>query len=100
MTSSNSSICSDTRTWIRLNIPNGSKYALDISELLALDNAEKRRFVLGALIHDIGKLEIPWSILNKKDKLTAEEWETIKGHVTWGKNGDHERSLRRSDSVY
>ncbi|NMI05243.1 diguanylate cyclase [Paenibacillus sp. SZ31] len=61
------------------------KYALDISELLKLDNAEKRRFVLGALIHDIGKLEIPWSILNKKDKLTAEEWETIKGHVTWGK---------------
>lgn len=61
------------------------KYALDISELLALDNAEKRRFVLGALIHDIGKLEIPWSILNKKDKLTPEEWETIKGHVTWGK---------------
>ncbi|WP_433749874.1 bifunctional diguanylate cyclase/phosphohydrolase [Paenibacillus amylolyticus] len=61
------------------------KYALDISELLELDNAEKRRFVLGALIHDIGKLEIPWSILNKKDKLTAEEWETIKGHVTWGK---------------
>jgi len=61
------------------------KYSLDISELLALDNAEKRRFVLGALIHDIGKLEIPWSILNKKDKLTAEEWETIKGHVTWGK---------------
>lgn len=61
------------------------KYALDISELLTLDNADKRRFVLGALIHDIGKLEIPWSILNKKDKLTAEEWETIKGHVTWGK---------------
>lgn len=61
------------------------KYALDISELLELENVEKRSFVLGALIHDIGKLEIPWSILNKKEKLTAEEWETIKGHVTWGK---------------
>ncbi|MBU5355046.1 diguanylate cyclase [Paenibacillus barcinonensis] len=61
------------------------KYALDISEVLKLDNAEKRRFVLGALIHDIGKLEIPWSILNKKEKLTSEEWDTIKGHVTWGK---------------
>ncbi|MFS0873369.1 diguanylate cyclase [Paenibacillus xylanilyticus] len=61
------------------------KYALDLSEQLELDNVEKRRFVLGALIHDIGKLEIPWSILNKKEKLTAEEWETIKGHVTWGK---------------
>ncbi|WP_413374722.1 diguanylate cyclase [Paenibacillus taichungensis] len=61
------------------------KYALDLSELLELDNVEKRNFVLGALIHDIGKLEIPWSILNKKEKLTSEEWETIKGHVTWGK---------------
>ncbi|MGR6541548.1 bifunctional diguanylate cyclase/phosphohydrolase [Paenibacillus tundrae] len=61
------------------------KYALDMSEILELDNAEKRLFVLGALIHDIGKLEIPWSILNKKDTLTCEEWETIKGHVTWGK---------------
>ena len=61
------------------------KYALDISEVLKLDNVEKRRFVLGALIHDIGKLEIPWSILNKKEKLNAEEWETIKGHVIWGK---------------
>lgn len=61
------------------------KYALDLSELLELDNVEKRNFVLGALIHDIGKLEIPWSILNKKEKLTAEEWETIKGHVIWGK---------------
>ncbi|MEK4054168.1 diguanylate cyclase [Paenibacillus sp. FSL F4-0087] len=61
------------------------KYALDLSELLELDNVEKRSFVLGALIHDIGKLEIPWSILNKKEKLTAEEWETIKGHVIWGK---------------
>ncbi|MBY0206430.1 MULTISPECIES: diguanylate cyclase [Paenibacillus] len=61
------------------------KYALDISEVLKLDNAEKRRFVLGALIHDIGKLEIPWSILNKREKLTCEEWDTIKGHVTWGK---------------
>ncbi|WP_405154886.1 diguanylate cyclase [Paenibacillus sp. FSL K6-0108] len=61
------------------------KYALDLSELLELDNVNKRSFVLGALIHDIGKLEIPWSILNKKEKLTAEEWETIKGHVTWGK---------------
>ncbi|MEC0126057.1 bifunctional diguanylate cyclase/phosphohydrolase [Paenibacillus pabuli] len=61
------------------------KYALDLSELLELENVEKRNFVLGALIHDIGKLEIPWSILNKKEKLTAEEWETIKGHVTWGK---------------
>lgn len=61
------------------------RYALDISELLKLDTLTKRQFTLGALIHDIGKLEIPWGILNKKDKLAPEEWEMVKWHVTWGK---------------
>ncbi|MBY9080058.1 diguanylate cyclase [Paenibacillus sp. HN-1] len=61
------------------------RYAMDMSELLELDNLTKRQFTLGALIHDIGKLEIPWGILNKKEKLSAEEWEMVKWHVTWGK---------------
>ncbi|WNS41855.1 diguanylate cyclase [Paenibacillus sp. MMS20-IR301] len=61
------------------------RYAMDISELLQLDNPARRQFTLGALIHDIGKLEIPWGILNKKDKLLPEEWEMVKWHVTWGK---------------
>lgn len=61
------------------------RYAMDMSELLELDNSTKRQFTLGALIHDIGKLEIPWGILNKREKLSAEEWEMVKWHVTWGK---------------
>lgn len=61
------------------------RYAMDMSEVLGLESTERRTFVLGALIHDIGKLEIPWGILNKKDKLTANEWETVKRHVSWGK---------------
>lgn len=61
------------------------RYALDISGRLNLDPLSRRQFTLGALIHDIGKLEIPWAILNKKDKLAAEEWEMVKWHVTWGK---------------
>ncbi len=61
------------------------RYAMDISDLLELDTLSKRQFTLGALIHDIGKLEIPWGILNKKGKLEPEEWEMVKWHVTWGK---------------
>jgi diguanylate cyclase (GGDEF)-like protein len=61
------------------------KYAMDVSEVLGLGQEEKRHFVLGALIHDIGKLEIPWDILNKKEKLTPEEWTLVKGHVNWGR---------------
>lgn len=38
----------------------------------------------GAYFHDIGKLAVPIDILNKKGKLTSEEWETMKSHTTLG----------------
>lgn len=35
---------------------------------------------MGALLHDLGKQKIPREILNKRDKLSDEEWEYIKKH--------------------
>lgn len=60
-------------------------YATDLSGKLDLSNEEKRVLILGALIHDIGKLEIPRDVINKKGKLDPHEWEMMKKHVTWGK---------------
>jgi len=40
--------------------------------------------ILGAFLHDIGKIKIPDEILYKKDKLTDEEFEIMKQHVTLG----------------
>ena len=37
-----------------------------------------------ALLHDIGKIGIPDSILNKPGKLTAEEYDVMKTHVSIG----------------
>ncbi|MCL6574199.1 MAG: diguanylate cyclase, partial [Bacillus sp. (in: Bacteria)] len=61
------------------------QYAVDFSRRLNLSVHERKTLILGALIHDIGKLEIPREILNKKGKLEPHEWEMMKKHVTWGK---------------
>jgi putative nucleotidyltransferase with HDIG domain len=37
-----------------------------------------------ALYHDVGKAEIPASILNKPGKLTEQEFETVKAHTQLG----------------
>lgn len=60
-------------------------YATELSESLHLSIEEKRNLILGALIHDIGKLEIPRDVINKKAKLEPHEWEMMKKHVTYGK---------------
>ncbi len=39
---------------------------------------------VSALLHDVGKLQVPVEILNKKDKLTDDEWAIIKRHPLEG----------------
>ncbi len=41
---------------------------------------------IAALLHDIGKIGIPESILNKKAALTDKEWEKMKEHPVIGAN--------------
>ena len=55
-------------------------YSQMIGEELGLTEAEIDRLRWAALLHDIGKLEIPFEILNKPDRLTADEFETIMRH--------------------
>jgi HD-GYP domain-containing protein (c-di-GMP phosphodiesterase class II) len=59
---------------------------VDFSRQLDLSEHERKTLILGALVHDIGKIEIPLDILNKKGKLDPVEWDIMKKHVTWGKD--------------
>jgi len=45
---------------------------------------QKEKIVMGAVIHDIGKIIIPKDILNKPGRLNKEEYEMIKSHVEIG----------------
>ena len=51
---------------------------------LGLSEQHISRVRLAGLLHDIGKVGIPDAILNKPDRLTAEEFATIKTHPALG----------------
>lgn len=51
---------------------------------LQLDRKKLYDLCLGALIHDIGKALIPDEILQKKDKLTKEEFDIVREHTLRG----------------
>ncbi len=51
-----------------------------------LTNADIRRISMASALHDIGKVAIPESILNKPGRLTSEEFEVIKQHPVKGAN--------------
>jgi len=56
----------------------------EMAEHLGLDSAEIAQMRAGALIHDIGKIVVPDSVLNKAGPLTEEEFENVKRHCTVG----------------
>jgi len=67
---------------------NHVKRVAEISKLLALDvglSAEEAEVVrLASPMHDVGKIGIPDSILNKPGKHTPEEWEVMQTHAQLG----------------
>jgi len=61
-----------------------STYAAAIARSIRLSARQVELVRKGALLHDIGNLGIPEDILAKPSRLTAEEYEVIKGHSVWG----------------
>jgi putative two-component system response regulator len=55
-----------------------------IGECLHLSAQQCSTLEAGSLLHDIGKISIPESILNKQGKLTAEEFSLIQTHPEAG----------------
>lgn len=51
-----------------------------IGQQLELDADRASKLHWAALLHDVGKLDVPSAILNKKGRLTADEWSVVRGH--------------------
>lgn len=58
--------------------------AMAIGRELALGDKQLRGLYLGAMVHDIGKIQVPVDILTKPGKLTPQEFNLVKEHPTAG----------------
>jgi putative nucleotidyltransferase with HDIG domain len=58
--------------------------SLEVAEELGLDERERHNVELAALLHDIGKIVIPDTIINKPGPLSDDEWTLMKTHTIEG----------------
>jgi putative nucleotidyltransferase with HDIG domain len=54
--------------------------AIEIAHWFGMSPESVKELRRAALLHDIGKLSVPNSILEKPGKLTGEEWQVVKNH--------------------
>ena len=61
-----------------------SQYSVMMAEALGWDKDKVENLRYAALLHDIGKIGVPDSILNNPKKLSDAEYSIIKGHANMG----------------
>lgn len=61
-----------------------AEYSATIATELGMSEVEVSNIRIIGLLHDIGKIGIPDSVLNKPGKLTNEEFQIMKGHTLAG----------------
>lgn len=67
---------------------------LRVADRLGVDDETRRGAEFGALLHDVGKIHIPDTIINKPGPLDDEEWAVMKTHTVEG-----QRMLERIGGV-
>jgi putative nucleotidyltransferase with HDIG domain len=61
-----------------------AEWAAEVARLLGCAAQEVQAIYWGGLLHDIGKIGIPDSILRKPAKLDKSEWEIVRNHTILG----------------
>lgn len=75
------------------------KHLLEITDKYDLTQSEIMTICNASALHDIGKMSVPESILNKPGKLTKEEFEIMKKHSVEGEKMLKDIPYRGSESL-
>lgn len=59
-------------------------YAANFAQFLGFSRGDQQKLVRAALVHDVGKAQIPLAILNKPGRLTEEEMTVMRTHAPIG----------------
>ncbi|MDH3591301.1 MAG: response regulator [Planctomycetota bacterium] len=59
-------------------------YAVTLAQRIGVTPEELVDISYGALLHDVGKIGVPDSVLLKPGKLTEDEWKTMRAHTRIG----------------
>ncbi|UMZ74217.1 HD-GYP domain-containing protein [Natranaerofaba carboxydovora] len=62
-------------------------FSIELANLFGLKPLKLKALKTSALLHDLGKLAVPDSVLNKKSSLTDSEFDLIKKHPRIGVRG-------------
>lgn len=60
------------------------QYSLALGQAVSLSTGDLQKIRRGAILHDIGKISVPDTVLDKPGPLTTEEYELIKRHPVDG----------------
>lgn len=77
-------VCEAKDTYTRSHLDRTYHYAMKLTTELAPEYAERAEIGYGFLLHDIGKVGIPESVLNKPGPLSDEEWAVMRTHPLIG----------------
>jgi diguanylate cyclase (GGDEF)-like protein len=67
-------------TYLRDHADRVEEFAMKLGIRLHLAKAELKLLSLASILHDLGYISVPESILNKREPFTPQEWELIKQH--------------------
>ncbi len=61
-----------------------AEYTERLARAMGIEGAQLEWLRTGSMMHDVGKLAVPSSILNKPGPLDADEWRIMRQHPEWG----------------
>ncbi|MGH7557872.1 MAG: HD-GYP domain-containing protein [Gemmatimonadota bacterium] len=59
-------------------------FSISLGQRIGLSRLELYELGMAALLHDIGKVDVPYEVLNKAGGLSDEEWRTMRRHTVFG----------------